>query len=173
MKRTFLLALVITGFVYSACDDDDDGDNVMLEVDRNFVMNASESNLAEIEMGELAAMKGTSPEVISFGEMMVTEHQTALDDLDSVAENKDVSMATELNAKHQALKQRLSTMSGYSFDTAYMRSQVMDHETAEALFEDHVNNGRDEQVKGYSTKYLPHIRMHLEEATSILSSLEQ
>jgi putative membrane protein len=170
MKRFFCWALVMTGFVYSACDDDDN-DGIQ-EVDRTFVMNASEANQAEIELGQLASTKSATPEVAAFGQMMVTEHQTALDELDSIADAKDVTMNTQLNAKHQELKQRLSTLVGYSFDTAYMRSQVMDHETTATLFQNEINSGRDQDVKNYASKYLPHVQMHLNEAEEILGTLE-
>jgi putative membrane protein len=170
MKRLFCWALAITGFVYSACDDDDN-DGIQ-EVDRTFVMNASEANLAEIELGQLASTKSATPEVAAFGQMMVAEHQPALDELDSIADAKDLTTTTELNAKHQALKQRLSTLMGYQFDTAYMRSQVVDHQNTAALLQNEMNGGRDQDLKNYASKYLPHVQMHLDEAEEILSSLE-
>lgn len=170
MNKIFCWALVITGFVYSACDDDDN-DGIQ-EVDRTFIMNASEANLAEVELGQLASVKSSTPEVAAFGQMMVTEHSTALDELDSLAEEKDVTMTTELNAKHQAMKQRLSTLMGYSFDTAYMRSQVKDHAATVTLFQNEATGGRDQDVKNYANKYLPHVQMHLDEAEEILSELE-
>jgi putative membrane protein len=172
MKLFICWALAITGIICSACDDDDDSVS-MNETDRNFVLNASEANLAEIELGQLAAMKSTTEGVKAFGEMMVTEHQTALDELQTIADQKDADMSTTLKAKHQQLKQLLSTLVGFQFDTAYMNSQVRDHQTTEALFETEITGGSDPQIKGYASKYLPHIQMHLEEADSISNALGQ
>lgn len=171
MKKFFCWALVITGFVYSACDDDDN-DGIQ-EVDRTFIMNAAEANQAEIELGQLASSKSATPEVVAYGQMMVTEHQTAHDDLDSIADAKDVTINTQLNAKHQALKQRLSALMGYAFDTAYMRNMVVDHQNTASLFQNEISNGRDEGVKNYARKYLPHVQMHLNEAEEILDDLDQ
>jgi putative membrane protein len=171
MIKIFSWALAITVIAASACDDDDTAG--LQETDRNFITNASEANLAEIDLGRLAAMKSATPSVQDFGNMMVTEHQTALDELEGIANEKNVDMTTALNAAHQELKQKLSTMTGYAFDTAYMRSQVKDHEKTIALFETEITSGTDEQVKAYANKYLPHIEMHHHKADSILNSLDQ
>ena len=80
MKKIFCWAFAILGVVCSACDDDDN-DPKLQETDRTFIINASEGNLAEIELGQLAVTKSTTPGVKEFGQMMVTEHQTAWDEL--------------------------------------------------------------------------------------------
>jgi putative membrane protein len=172
MKKILCWALAISGIVYSACDDDDDNSNVINQTDRDFVMNVSEGNLAEIELGELAAMKSTTEAVRAFGEMMATEHQMAMDELDSIAERNDIQMSTSLNAEHQALKEQLSTLVGYSFDTTYMKSQVKDHEKTEALFQTEISNGSHQGIRNYANKYLPHIQMHLHHADSINNALQ-
>jgi putative membrane protein len=173
MKIFVCWALAITGIIWSACDDDDDNGVEMNGMDRNFVMNASEANMAEIELGQIAAMKSSTESVRAFGQMMVTEHQTALDELQTIADEKDVEMATELYAKHQQLKEQLNSLTGFQFDTAYMNNQVKDHQSTESLFETEISAGRDQQIKDYANKYLPHIQMHLHHADSISNTLNQ
>ncbi len=64
------------------------------------------------------------------------------------------------------------TLSGYSFDTAYINSQVKGHQEVAALFEKETNDGKEARLKNYAEKLLPHIRMHLTRADSIRKVLE-
>jgi putative membrane protein len=54
-----------------------------------------------------------------------------------------------------------------SFDTAYINSQVKDHQAAVNLFQSEISAGATQSVKDYASKYLPHIQMHLNMADSI------
>jgi putative membrane protein len=169
MKKLLGWALAIVAVVAIACDDDEE--TTLHDTDREFILNASEANLAEIELGKLAVMKSSTPSVQSYGNMMATEHQTALDELDAIADDKDADLMNTLNAKHQEIKQKLTTMTGYAFDTAYMHSQIKDHETAMSLFQAEVSAGKDQVLKNYTSKYLPHIEMHHHKADSIVKTL--
>ena len=85
--------LSIAGLMGSACDDDDN-DMALREQDRNFVTNAQEANFAEVDLGNLAAMKGTTPSVKAVGQMMATEYQAALDELEAISDDKDAETMT-------------------------------------------------------------------------------
>lgn len=166
-------ALLATVFGAGACDDDDDGDNRDLsQQDKNFITMASYGNRAEVELGALAASKGSSDAVRMFGNMMADEHEDALDDLEDIADDFDADFPTDLDAEHQQKKEILMALSGYSFDTAYMHSQVKDHEKTEALFETEVANGKEQRLINYANNLLPHIRVHLHKADSIVAVLE-
>jgi putative membrane protein len=172
-----MIALVAVTISISACDDDDDdNDNVKKEwsqTDKNFVTKANESNRAEIELGTLAASQASNASVKSFGQRMVNDHQGALQELQQLADNKDFTLSSELTTEHKELKTRLSGLSGYSFDTAYINSQVMDHNKAISLFENESTHGDDQSLKNYANKYLPHIRDHRELADSLTIVLHE
>jgi putative membrane protein len=160
-----VLALCIT----AACNDDDD-DN-MNSMDRTFMEQAAYGNLAEIGAGQLASTKATNASVKMFGQMMVSDHSTAQTELEGLASGRGVDLPDQPDPPHQALMQRLMTLQGLAFDTAYMNSQVMDHQNTVALFEQEISNGRDPQIIQYANKYLPHIRMHLQKADSLARAL--
>lgn len=63
-----------------------------------------------------------------FGQMMVTDHNMAPSELPSMAQNMSVSIPQGPDSGHVALKSQLSAMSGYSFDSLYIHSQVKDHQ---------------------------------------------
>ncbi len=173
LKQLAGAALLAMMVVASACDDDDEDDNSDLsQQDQNFVTMASYGNRAEVELGSLAASKGTSEAVRMFGSMMVSEHQKALDDLEDIADDFDADFPTGLDAEHQEKKELLMALSGYSFDTAYMHGQVKDHQKTEALFETEAANGDEQRLINYANNLLPHIRMHLHKADSIVTVIE-
>ena len=167
-----MIAVIAAMIGASACDDDDgdDNDNVPKEwtqSDKNFATQANEANRAEIELGTLAAAQAGDSSVKVFGQMMVDDHSGALNELKALADNKNFPLSTDLTAEHQQLKTRLMGLSGFSFDTAYVNSQVVAHTQAEALFESQSNSGDDAALKSYAGKYLPHIRLHLQKSDSL------
>ena len=70
--------------------------------DHACVMKAAEGGMAEVELGQLAADKATSDEVKKFGQRMVTDHGKANDELKSLAQQKNITIPTQVNAKDKA-----------------------------------------------------------------------
>ncbi len=172
-KRWFF-AIALAAVVWTACDDDDnDSDrNDFNDADETFVESAAMSNMAEIEMGELALTKGTDSLVRAFAESMVNDHTTAQDELADIADNDDdVDWPANLDQEHQGILETLSQFEGHRFDSAYIASQVTAHERAVQLFQRGRDNGRNSDVRSYINKYLPKIEMHLEKADSIKAVL--
>jgi putative membrane protein len=170
MKKIIFCALVITGFVWSACNDDNDN-KAINQTDKDFLINAAYGNHAEIDAGQLAISKSSSDSVRNFGQMMVSEHTAALDELKSIAKDLNTNVPDAADSKHRQLKQQLMTMSGAQFDSAYIQSQISDHQKTDSLFESEASNGKEQRVKDYANKYLPNIRTHLQRANSIASQL--
>lgn len=153
----------------TACDKEDN--DMPNATDTDFAAMASISNNAEIQAGQLAATKGTNSMVKAFAQLMVTEHTTAQEDLRNRAATVNIIASDTVDAAHLALMTRLNSLSGYSFDTAYMNSQVKDHAATLNLFNTEINSGNNETVRNYATTYLPHIQMHYNKADSIRKAL--
>jgi putative membrane protein len=140
--------------------------------DKSFIDSAAASGMAEVQLGQMAASKASNETVRSFGQRMVTDHTTANNQLLQIAKNKNVTTPTQLDPAHQALMNRLSSLSGLAFDTAYINSQVADHRKAVNLFQAEVNNSSgDPSVRGFASSNLPILNMHLQSAQSIQSNL--
>ena len=153
--------------IFAACKNDDDDGMMPVQGDQNFVTQAAQSNIAEIQAGQLAVSKGMSDSVKMFGQMMVNDHTMALHQLDSIVNDAIFPLPTQPDDAHKALLQRLGTLSGHSFDTAYINSQVKDHQVAIALFDTEKSSGTDNSLKAYATKTLPNLNMHLAMADTI------
>jgi putative membrane protein len=173
MKTVKLMGMVCLActVLVNACRKDHD-DRKPSKQDRNFMINAAYSNHAEVAAGQLAASKGTDASVRSFGQFMVTEHSMAQDELENLADKWDIDLPDGPDSMHIMLAQKLQSLSGYSFDTAYINSQVKDHAAAIMLFDTEAKSGDQRKVRAYAQKYLPHIIHHKHMADSIANKLQ-
>jgi len=128
--------------------------------------------LAEVKLGQLAQQKATSPAVKNFGARMVMDHSKANDQLAAIAMQKGVPTATAINAKDQALYDKLSSMSGSQFDTAYINAMVADHKTDIAEFEKQAKSGHDPDLKKFAMDTLPTLQEHLKMAEAAQMELQ-
>src|SRR5512140_2380360 len=94
--------------------------------DQVFVKKAAVGGMAEVELGTLAKDKASSDQVKQFANRMVTDHGKANDELKTLAQNKNITLPTDLDAKHKAVRDRLSKLSGEQFDRAYMQAMLKD-----------------------------------------------
>jgi putative membrane protein len=169
MKKVFLTGSVAL-IVFASCKKDKDNNNVN-STDQTFLTQVAIGNKAEVMAGQLAATKATNPAIKSFGQLMVTEHGQAQTDLQNVYSSVGQTMPDTVDAEHQALMARLNSLTGHSFDTAYINSQVKDHQKTLTIFKSEINDGDNSNVKNYANTYLPHIQMHLQKADSLSRTL--
>jgi putative membrane protein len=141
------------------------------EADREFVNKAAIGNVAEVELGRVAVQRAARPSVKSFGERMVTDHGRAGAELATLARGKGMDVSKTLDVSHQAMRDRLSGLSGADFDRAYMSEMVRDHTEDVALFERAAQTASDADVKAYAARSLPMLREHLALARQVNSEV--
>jgi putative membrane protein len=143
------------------------GSSQLSAADQSFVKKAAQGGLAEVELGKLATEKASSDDVKKFGQRMVDDHTKANDQLKQIAGNKGVSLPTDLDAKDQALKDRLSKLDGEQFDRAYMKNMVRDHTKDVSEFRKESTAAKDSDIKSFASQTLPTLEDHLKQAKSI------
>ena len=169
MKHLFVLASIM--FIYVGCSNDDDN-TTLSNQDSYFMQQASYSNYAEIGAGTIAASNGSYDSVKMFGSMMANDHGKAQSSLDSLAASFNVTIPSTPDSAHQAMAEILQTLSGHTFDTAYINAQVKDHLATILMFQQEISGGNNSQVINYANKNLPIIQMHLQEAQTIQQAIE-
>ncbi len=140
--------------------------------DKTFVMNAAQGGMTEVQLGQLAADKGTSQDVKNFGSNMVTDHGKANDELKSIASTKNITLPDKLDAKHQAMVDKMSKLSGTAFDKTYVAEMIKGHKETDALFTKEAKSGQDADIKAYAAKTDKTVKMHLSMIQDIESKMK-
>ena len=151
MKQVVLASAVMMGLAAAP----------VFAADEMFVMKVAKGGMAEVELGKLAAEKGSNDAVKKFGQRMADDHGKANDELATLAKSKNITMPTEIGPAEKALRDRLTKLSGPAFDQAYMKAMVSDHVKDIAEFRTESRSGKDPDVKAWATKTLPTLEEHL------------
>jgi len=128
----------------------------------SFMTEAAKGGMAEIELSKLATTKAQNAEVKKYAQQMIQDHTNASAELKQLAGKKNVTLPTELDAEHKAIKDKLSGLSGAEFDKAYVNAMVSDHEKTVNLFKTQADGGTDADAKAFATKTLPKLQGHLD-----------
>jgi putative membrane protein len=128
--------------------------------DPAFLLSAASSNLLEIQTGKLAQQQASNAEVKNFGQMMVSHHTQATQELQKVATPLGVKMPTTMMPVHQAMADRLMNKTGKDFDETYMDLMETAHKMDIAMFEAKSKSAKDATVKAFATRTLPMLHSH-------------
>jgi putative membrane protein len=135
--------------------------------DKHFMKDAAEGGLAEVELGQLAEQKASDPAVRRFAEKMVNDHTKANEQLQQLAQSKNVELPTSIGLEDKATKMRLSHLSGADFDKAYMEDMVKDHKSDVSDFQKEASNAQDPDLKEFVAQTLPTLQEHLQKAQEV------
>jgi len=169
VQTLMLSTCLLAGLAFSSCDKDDD-DNKLNDTDQTYMTKTSISNSAEISAGTLASNKATNARVKAFAQHMIMEHTTAQNDLKTLGTAVGYPVKDTIDPEHVAIAAMLNSLSGRAFDSAYMHTQVADHDKTIAVFQTELSSGRHMDVKNYASTNLPHIQMHRTQADSIATA---
>ncbi|HYH45013.1 MAG TPA: DUF4142 domain-containing protein [Thermoanaerobaculia bacterium] len=139
--------------------------------DRQFVNNAAQGGLMEVEAGQLASQKAQHADVKAFGARMVQDHGKANSQLEQTVGSMGMTLPKELATPHRQHMDHLARLSGAAFDREYMKQMVQDHQKTVADFEKQAERGENAAVRGFAQQNLPvlqeHLRMAQELATKV------
>ncbi|MFL6310663.1 MAG: DUF4142 domain-containing protein [Terriglobales bacterium] len=141
--------------------------------DQDFVTKAAQGNSAEIELGKMVAAKTKDPNVKQFAQMMVKDHTTALNQLQELAQTKNLNLNDNLPDDAKSLQEKLSSDTGKQFDKDYMDGMVQDHQKDVQEFTDESQNAKDPAVKQWASNTLPVLQKHLQKAQQIDAKLNK
>jgi len=144
--------------------------SMMTASPESFAKDAAEGGMAEVKMGQLAEKNAKDPEVKKFGQMMVTDHTKANDELKALAAKKNYQLPNDIGS-NQSTYDKLSKLTGADFDKEYVEDMVSDHETDVKDFQREAENGTDPDVKAFAAKTLPTLQKHLDAIKAIQAKM--
>jgi putative membrane protein len=135
--------------------------------DQDFILAAVQGGMTEVKLGELAATNGIRLDVKDFGQMMVKDHTAINDDLKVLAALKGVTLPDSLDAKHQAIVNKMSTLNGAKFDNAYIAGMIKAHTKDAKAFKAESAATSDADIKIFLDKSIPMVDAHLQHITAM------
>jgi putative membrane protein len=137
-------------------------DKTGMEDDVQFVTDAADAGMLEVELGKLAQANGTLTEVKELGSMMVKDHSKANEELKDLAAKKNITIQPALSDKSHDTYNDLYAKSGRDFDDAYSDLMVNDHEKVLKAFRREAENGNDADIRSWATGKIATLEHHLE-----------
>jgi len=137
----------------------------------DFVKEAAQGGMAEVELGQLASKNAQDPEVKKFGQMMVTDHGKANAELKTLAGKKNWTMPTDIGS-HKSTMDKLQGLKGADFDKEYVDEMVSDHEKDLKAFQQQGQSGTDPELKEFAAKTATVIQKHLDAIKAIQAKMK-
>ena len=125
-----------------------------------FLTNAIQGDNSEIHLGHLISARGSSQEVRSFGDMLVSDHSQGRTQAAGVAHQLGVPVSDSIPAEARAEYGKLQHLRGPMFDREVRRYMIHDHQMDIAAFEAQAH-GSDKPTATLARSQLPTLRKHL------------
>jgi putative membrane protein len=134
--------------------------------DRQWMVAAHQSNLAEIAAGKAAQQKATTSKVRTLGAMFIRHHTAQDAQLRAAAGSLGVRLPSAPNAQQRASLAAVAAKSGAAFDSAWIAQQTVSHRQTLAATDREIANGSDATALKLARASRPVVAMHYRELTS-------
>jgi len=132
------------------------------EKDAQFLVDAASMNMMEIKLSELAKGSAVSDDCKKLADMMISDHQKSLAEVQALAQKKGVTLPTDLSEGDMKDYNNLNEKKGVDFDKEYCDMMVKGHKDAVDKFEKAANDAADADIKSFASGTLPTLRTHLD-----------
>jgi putative membrane protein len=160
-----VLAFLVAAVVGRAADTKSTSAKLSSD-DSNFVKEAAQGGLMEVQLGKLAQEKAASEKIKQFGKRMEQDHSKANDELKKIASDKGAQLSNDLDKKHKSKVDKLAKLSGADFDKKYIDDMVSDHKEDIKKFQRESEKAKDADLKKFASESLPTLKEHLQLAES-------
>ena len=131
-------------------------------VDQSFLRKTMEDDMAQEQMGQLAAQKSQSQDVKSFGQKMAQIHEQLTNQLMPVAKKLGVDQPKQPSKKDRQQIEKMQSLSGPDFDTAFIRAMLKDQQDDLKGFKDEAAGSQDPGVQQLAKMDEPVLSQHLQ-----------
>ncbi len=127
--------------------------------DVKFLRQAAIADRFEIEASKMG-LQSSDPFTHEYAKEMIDDHQAALTEAVQIAQERGITLDSDLPKKLQHQLNVLRTLNGDGFDQAFREAQKKGHEATIQVFKREIENGHDQSVKALAVKQLPTIEVH-------------
>jgi putative membrane protein len=166
-----LIFMFVAAFGLTACNREngveaapEDRTTSLSQSERDFMMEAAQADLAEIDMAQVALQNSGTGDVKDFANMIKSDHTSALEDLTELMKDTNVPQPKSIPVELQQDISRMRGLTGGEFDREFVNMIVSEHQKVIEMFRDQQSTAQNQDVKKYVEDTLPKLEMHLEKA---------
>ena len=140
--------------------------HVLDEESAEFLVKIADGRLMGIKEGEAAKSKGTTPEIRSYGKLMVKDENRLYTIMKTLAVHKKIQLPIAISDEKKDGLKDLLEKKGTDFDDKFIKMMRIDHERDIRLFTDALHV-KDDEIRAFAVKYLPLIQEHLDKLNAL------
>jgi putative membrane protein len=165
-------------FVLAGCSRDrgaeaarEDRSQSISPAEQDFMTNAAQANLAEIEMARMTLQKSDDIDIREYAKTVQSDHMNALSELSDMMMDRNLPPPPSPAADAAQDIARANLLTGPEFDREFINMMVADHEKAIEMFRQAATTAQNTDLRGHIEDVLPKLEMHLEKAQRLQSKL--
>lgn len=135
------------------------------------LVDVSEFDLTQRELGKLAQVNGVNSEVKALGKMMETHHDESYKDLTGLSKTRNISVPTAITEDGQKEYEDLKKAASKDFDRDYLREVLKDHKNAIDEFSKESQKTADVEVKAFLERKVTSLTEHHKAAEALAIKL--
>ncbi len=165
MRKVLPVVMIV---LLISCSKRNDDPNALNNEDRLFISSLIQSHQIEIRESQLALSRSQHPAVRMFATEAIEQYTAARQDVMDVISRVGYDLKDTASVSLRA-DDHTRNLSGFDFDTAFMKSRVRTHQVMMELYRNEINNGNHTYVRNYLVnKGLDQVRSNWMRADSIV-----
>jgi putative membrane protein len=132
------------------------------QADKMFVSRALQSDMAEVQLGQLTLQKTKNEQVKQLAQKMIDDHSQLGDKVKVFAKQIRVEIPNQVSKKDKETMAKLQALSGPEYDQTYIKELVKNHKKYLSQLQMEGATGQDEAVKDAASQISQVITQHLQ-----------
>jgi putative membrane protein len=132
----------------------------------DFLMEAADARLMDIEQGKLAASRGSTKAIRHYGEWILNDQRKLLKELEAVANKKGVTLPKSISSKRMDELTKLKKEEGLDFDKKFYRMMKRDYKRDLQDFK-RASKSDDAEIALFASQYTPTIEEQLDKLKDV------
>ncbi len=134
---------------------------------KKFIREVAEDNMVELDLARLAVTKATDPQVKSFAQKMINDHQQVSSRLQSIAMSNDIMLPKTMPQKGADLRKEMQGLTGPDFDAKFVDVILEKHEGAIDKFVAFSEDVKNPELEVWVIDTLPKLMHHRMDAENL------
>jgi len=136
--------------------------------DQQFVDFAAQTDMVEVDLGQLAQDVAASQPVKDYGQMLVTDHDNDFHQLHVTAQQANLTVPSAIDGENvKTMIAPFHKLKGEAFDHRYIHEMVVGHTKAIEIYKKEAADAQNPALKSYAEEALPVLQKHLDHAKAL------